>query len=376
VQTAEWACVVGFETLPRCTCMCVDPPCVSATQHHRLYGPCLSSGTRARGGRRKQRPCALPRLGRQPLPAHLARPLFSGRVRPLLNADMAALLRWFKPASALPSAALLLRFASKRHWPLPTSRPQESRPLRSALIASITAAGVSGLGAACEVGALSRADALFDANEYAQLTDLLRTALSSRPDDAQLLWRLARALKKMADAQSDKPAKEKLAREAHAAAERSLALSPESGATHKWYAITLSELGAFLGTGEKIKNSFAVREHFDRAAELSPEDATSRHLLGVWCFEVAKLSWFEQKAAAAIFASPPRSTFEEALTHFELAEKTEPDFYPKNKLLMAQAHARLGRKEEAQHWLQSCLRSTPKTPEDEQTLAEAARMQL
>ena len=302
-------------------------------------------------------------------------PTRRGRAPPNSKMVAARLLRWFKPASALPSTALLLRFASKRHWPLPTSRPQALRPLRSALVASL-AAGLSGLGAACEVGALSRADALFDANEYAQLADLLRTALSSRPDDAQLLWRLARALKKLADAQSEKPAKEKLAREAHAAAERSLALAPECGAVHKWYAITLSELGAFLGTTDKIKNSFAVREHFDRAAELCPADATSRHLLGVWCFEVAKLSWFEQKAAAAIFASPPRATFEEALAHFELAEKTEPDFYPKNKLLMAQAHARLGRKEEARYWLQSCLRSTPKTPEDEQTLAEAARTRL
>ena len=62
----------------------------------------------------------------------------------------------------LDGVALLLRFASKRHWPLPTSRPQTLRPLRSALVASL-AAGLSGLGAACEVGALSRADALFDA---------------------------------------------------------------------------------------------------------------------------------------------------------------------------------------------------------------------
>ena len=104
---------------------------------------------------------------------------------------MATLLRWFKPARAVPSTALLLRFAAKMHWHLPTSRPQKLRPLRSALVASIAAAGVSGLGAACEAGALSRlsrADALFDANEYAQLADLLRAALSSRPDDAQLLW--------------------------------------------------------------------------------------------------------------------------------------------------------------------------------------------
>ena len=119
-----------------------------------------------------------------------------------------------------------------------------------------------------------------------------------------------------------------------------------------------------------------VREHFARAAELSPSDATSRHLLGVWCFSVASLSWIEQKTAAALFASPPRSSFEEALQHFELAEKIEPDFYPKNKLLMAQACAKLGRKEEAQKWLESCRRSTPKTPEDEQTLAEAAKLKL
>jgi hypothetical protein len=28
------------------------------------------------------------------------------------------------------------------------------------------------------------------------------------------------------------------------------------------------------------------------------------------------LSWFERKAAAALFATPPTSTAEEALTHF------------------------------------------------------------
>ena len=43
---------------------------------------------------------------------------------------------------------------------------------------------------------------------------------------------------------------------------------------------------------------------------------------------------------------------------------------------MAQACAKLGRKEEAQKWLESCRRSTPKTPEDEQTLAEAAKLKL
>ena len=38
-------CRVGLErTLPPCTCMCVDPPCVNAEQHHRVCSPCLPSG--------------------------------------------------------------------------------------------------------------------------------------------------------------------------------------------------------------------------------------------------------------------------------------------------------------------------------------------
>ena len=159
-------------------------------------------------------------------------------------------------------------------------------------------------------------------------------------------------------------------------AKRALELVPEIGAAHKWYAILLSESGSFAGTSASIKNSFVVREHFERAAALSPKDATSRHLLGLWCFEVAKLSWIEQKAAAALFATPPTATFAEALDHFEHAERIEPGFYPKNLLLTAQALSRLGRADEAKAALAKCLAATPKSPEDEATLEEARKLKL
>ena len=54
------------------------------------------------------------------------------------------------------------------------------------------------------------------------------------------------------------------------------------------YAILLSQVGAFGSTSDKIKNSFVVREHFELAVKLSPADATARHLLGLWCFEVQR----------------------------------------------------------------------------------------
>ena len=223
---------------------------------------------------------------------------------------------------------------------------------------------------------LNECDKLFDSNQYSALADMLTKYLPSAPDDAELLWRLARAQKKQADGAAAKADKEALSKSALAHATKALELAPESGSVHKWYAISLSGIGAFQSTTDKIKNSFAVKEHFEAAVKLSPRDATSRHLLGLWCFEVAKLSWIEAKAAAALFASPPKATFEEAIGHFEAAEAMEPGFYPKNLLLLAQAYGKLGKSAEAKGWLAKCLAAEAKTPEDEETLKEAAKLKL
>ena len=252
--------------------------------------------------------------------------------------------------------------------------------IAAAAAAAAAAATLATAPASCDARTTAKADALFDAAKYSELTALLQAELNKATpgsaDAGELSWRLARAMKKSADAEKTKDTKKALVFDALKHAERALELVPEIGAAHKWYAILLSESGSFAGTSASIKNSFVVREHFERAAALSPKDATSRHLLGLWCFEVAKLSWIEQKAAAALFATPPTATFAEALDHFEHAERIEPGFYPKNLLLTAQALSRLGRADEAKAALAKCLAATPKSPEDEATLEEARKLKL
>jgi hypothetical protein len=54
-------------------------------------------------------------------------------------------------------------------------------------------------------------------------------------------------------------------------------------ATHKWYAILVSLTSGFEGTKATIQKSFVCKQHFERAIALNPQDATSRHLLGLWC---------------------------------------------------------------------------------------------
>lgn len=263
-----------------------------------------------------------------------------------------------------------------------TIRPTASQRALLAAVATSTSlllVSATSDSALCEkvpIHCLREADKLFDGNQYTALAGMLRGSLSRAPDDAELLWRLCRALKKLADAEPDKKAKEALLKEALEHAAAALKHAPESSPSNKWYAIALSEVGQFAGTSATIKNSFVVREHFERAVKFDPSDATARHLLGVWCFEVAKLSWLEQKAAAALFATPPTATYDEAIAHFERAEAMDPGFYPKNLLLLAQACARAGKTAEAKAWLAKCQAATPRTPEDEETLEQARKLKL
>jgi len=158
---------------------------------------------------------------------------------------------------------------------------------------------------------------------------------------------------------------------AYADAQNALDLQPHSFAAHKWCGILVSETSAFEGTKASIQRSFAVRDHFIRAAELNPRDPTSRHLLGLWHYEVASIGWATARIAATLFSTPPSSTYAEALTHLLAAESIEPGFYKKNQLLIAKAKLKLGDREGARSWLTSTLALEVTSVDDEEAHAEA-----
>jgi hypothetical protein len=70
----------------------------------------------------------------------------------------------------------------------------------------------------------------------------------------------------------------------------------------------LSSIGDYEGSKVSISNSFIVKDHWEKAIALNPQDATSHHLLGRWSLTIADISWIERKVAAAIFGTPPVAT--------------------------------------------------------------------
>mmetsp|Transcript_13709 Transcript_13709/g.26542 ORF Transcript_13709/g.26542 Transcript_13709/m.26542 type:complete len:507 (-) Transcript_13709:308-1828(-) len=92
--------------------------------------------------------------------------------------------------------------------------------------------------------------------------------------------------------------------------------------THKYYALIAQEWTNHQGNKEKIIGGFTFEKHTLRAIELNDNDPTLHFMYGMFCFEVAKLSWAERMGAKAVFGrEPPKTTFEQALSYFQRAHK-------------------------------------------------------
>ncbi|KAF7246265.1 Regulator of microtubule dynamics protein 1 [Varanus komodoensis] len=144
---------------------------------------------------------------------------------------------------------------------------------------------------------------------------------SSLSKNAQVLWRLARASRDLAHLSHTSAEKKKqLTYEALEYAKAALEKDSSCFSVHKWYAICISDVGDYEGIKTKIANAFVIKEHFQKAIELNPKDATSLHLMGIWCYTFAEMPWYQSKIAAILFSTPPSSTYEEALRYFQKAE--------------------------------------------------------
>ncbi|XP_029384921.1 regulator of microtubule dynamics protein 1 [Echeneis naucrates] len=217
---------------------------------------------------------------------------------------------------------------------------------------------------------LEQADYLYSCAETEKLYLLLLQHKDS--DDAEFLWRLARASRDMSLLPGmEAKRKEHLTFEAFEYAKRALEKDDKCFAAHKWYAVCLSDIGDYKGVKVKIGNSYRIREHLEKAIELNPKDATSLHILGYWCFAFAELPWYQRKVATMIFSSPPVSTYEEALGFFLKAEEVDPDFYSKNLLMLGKTYMGLKDKQKALFWLTKAKDYRARTLEDKEVHKEA-----
>lgn len=220
---------------------------------------------------------------------------------------------------------------------------------------------------------IEEADRLYHSYEILPHYNHLIQHKDSNNDD--ILWRLARATRDVANmASTTSDDKKRLTYEALEYVKRALDLNGTNYACHKWYAICLSDVGDYEGVKQKISNAYVIKDHFEKAIALNPKDATSVHLLGLWCFTFADMPWYQTKIAAVVFATPPSSSYEEALEKFLQAEEINPGFYSKNFLMIGKTYLRQGNHKMALLYLTKAKEAPARKEEEYQTRKEAIEL--
>lgn len=151
------------------------------------------------------------------------------------------------------------------------------------------------------------ADKLFNQHTYTELYDLLiqykvnllifhqfksawmpdvfndnSWTIAKDSENADILWRLARATHKLTYSTSSAAEVKKLHYEAYGYVEKALKLDPDNYAVHKWLFVLLDAKASHEGLKVRILESPNVKKHIIRACELNPMDPTSFHFLGFW----------------------------------------------------------------------------------------------
>jgi len=221
---------------------------------------------------------------------------------------------------------------------------------------------------------LETADSLYSKKHgVVELYDYLK---SHRPtDNAEILWRISRAARDLAKESSvDKSRKKELSYEAFECAKKALEVDDQNFASHKWFAITIADIGDYEGLKSKISNAFLIRKHLERAIEINPNDATTIFCLGMWCYNFANMPGWQHRLASYIFTTPPTSTYTEAANYFSKAERAEPNFYSTNLLMLGTCFLKTGDNKRAMLYLDRAVKYPATTEEDEENKVKAQQL--
>ncbi|VDM66622.1 unnamed protein product [Strongylus vulgaris] len=141
----------------------------------------------------------------------------------------------------------------------------------------------------------------------------------------------------------------------------------------KWAAIMTGAATDFLPTKEKIEEGAKFKELLDKALTMDGKEFSLLYMRGRYSYAVANLSWFERRAAAMLYSTPPTATLEEALDDFLAAYEQAPNWI-ENLICIARVYLAKNDKANVKLYCNKLLALTPTDDEDRDRLQEAKGM--
>ena len=159
---------------------------------------------------------------------------------------------------------------------------------------------------------LQEGDKLYEQNKYLESIPLYEKALEMNPEDYEALWRLSRSCDMQSNNETKKSAKKEILDNAVNYAERAISANEDGFEGHLYLAQSLGKMSSVVGSEEKVKNTFKIRDAAQKAIELKPSHYKAYMLLGMWHRKVEAATWLEKNLAQMFFGGLPDASLEEA----------------------------------------------------------------
>lgn len=221
---------------------------------------------------------------------------------------------------------------------------------------------------------LDQAEKLHEAKDYQGTMSKLREAEKIEPSNPEVLWKIARAYFDFADQQPDNLDVQKTnIYPGFEYAKKCVELAPNVAGGHQYYSILIGRIGEVEGTKQKITNSYAVREHTEKAIALDPKNDSNYHVMGRWHYALSELSWAERQIASIIYDKPPKASFEEAEQFFQKAHELKPKEI-RHLLWLGKTQLALKKKDAAKKSFQQALAIPAQSDSDKAMQKEVAEL--
>ena len=175
---------------------------------------------------------------------------------------------------------------------------------------------------------------------------LYQQADAVKPNDAFILFKIAKQYSDLVPDQPADAAKKEFAQHGLDYAQRALVLEPTNAVYMLSLAICHGHLATVSDVRTKVEYSRLIKEEAERSLQLDLNYAWAHHVLGRWHYEVASLGVTARFFARLLYGGIPPALPEEGVVQLQRATALEPDEL-NHWIDLGFAYAATGRKTEA-----------------------------
>lgn len=151
-------------------------------------------------------------------------------------------------------------------------------------------------------------------------------ALTTAPNNYDLLWRAARELVDLGEAAGTPAQRTEYNAKAEAYARRAVSANAGGADGHFMLAVALGRTALSVGSRERVKYATEIHDQASVAVKIDPRHAGALHVLGVWNAEIMRLSGITRFAARNFLGGKvfDRASWGEARRYMEAAVAADP----------------------------------------------------